>query len=140
MFTTKLTGFSYTFRFLTTKEKFHGFVDSEWQSLKGGTADENDKVEETSETFVEDPDAKKLKLEPEERRKMDKKDRKRFRGQNKSRPHIKPTTYDEKRLCTSMIHVRNMLHYVFFKFHKHCFLVVVSAIDSVLIFSNLAGK
>lgn len=106
MFTTKLTRFSHIFRFLTSKEKFHGFVDSEWQSLKGGTADENDKVEEAIETFVEEPDAKMLKLEPEERSKLDKKDRKRLRGQNKSRPHIKPTTYDEKRLCLSIIHVR----------------------------------
>ncbi|XP_041811542.1 tRNA-dihydrouridine(47) synthase [NAD(P)(+)]-like [Chelmon rostratus] len=86
--------------FLTTKEKFHGFVDSEWQGPKGEKASENDKVEETS---VEEPDAKKLKLDPEERNKAGKPDGKRHRGQNKSRPHIKPTTYDEKRLCLSVI-------------------------------------
>lgn len=106
--TTKLTGWFYVSfascfcRFLTTKEKFHGFVDSEWQGPKGEKASENDKVEETS---VEEPDAKKLKLDPEERNKAGKPDGKRHRGQNKSRPHIKPTTYDEKRLCLSVIQV-----------------------------------
>lgn len=92
-------------RFLTTKEKFHGFVDSEWQGPKGEKASENDKFEETKETSVEEPEAKKLKLEPEERNKAGKPDGKRLRGQNKSRPHVKPTAYDEKRLCLSVIQV-----------------------------------
>lgn len=102
----QLTGSSHIFRFRTTKEKFHGVVDAEWQSLKGEKASENEKVEEANETSVEEPDAKKLKLEPEERSKAGKPGGKRLRGQNKSRPHIKPTTYDEKRLCLSVIQVR----------------------------------
>ncbi|GLD59173.1 tRNA-dihydrouridine(47) synthase [NAD(P)(+)] [Lates japonicus] len=89
--------------FLTTKEKFHGFVDSEWQGSKGEQASDNGTVEETKEACVEEPEAKKLKLDPEERTKGWKQDRKRLRGQNKSRPHTKPTTYDEKRLCLSVV-------------------------------------
>ncbi|KAM8767609.1 tRNA-dihydrouridine(47) synthase [NAD(P)(+)]-like [Acanthopagrus schlegelii] len=89
--------------FLTTKEKFHGFVDSEWQRLKGENTNKNDNVEETKEASVEEPQAKRLKLEDEERDKAGKQDGKRLRGQNKSRPHVKPTTYDEKRLCLSVV-------------------------------------
>lgn len=91
-------------RFLTSKEKFHGFIDSEWQGSKGEKASDNDPVEETKETCVE-PETKKLKLDPEERTKAGKPDGKRLRGQNKSRPHTKPTAYDEKRLCLSVIQV-----------------------------------
>lgn len=90
-------------QFLTTKEKFHEFVDSEWQSSKKDKASENQKDEETNETPVEEPEAKKLKLDPEERNKGGRPDGKRVRGQNKSRPHTKPTAYDEKRLCLSVI-------------------------------------
>uniref|UniRef100_UPI0009B42EA5 tRNA-dihydrouridine(47) synthase [NAD(P)(+)]-like isoform X2 n=1 Tax=Monopterus albus TaxID=43700 RepID=UPI0009B42EA5 len=89
--------------FLTTKEKFHGLIDSEWQCVKEENASENNTVEETKETSVEEPEAKKLKLEPEEKTKPGKADSKRLRGQNKSRPHTKPTTYEEKRLCLSVI-------------------------------------
>lgn len=84
--------------FLTTKEKFHGFVDSEWQGSKGG---DNDADEEPKS--VEEPEPKKLKLDSEVRNGSGKPDGKRLRGQNKSRPHTKPTTYDEKRLCLSVI-------------------------------------
>lgn len=95
----------YISRFLTTKEKFHEFVDSEWQSKNGERSSENDKSEDTNETRHEEPDAKKPKLEPEEISKVGKLDGKRLRGQNKSRPHKKPTTYDEKPLCLSVIRV-----------------------------------
>lgn len=80
-------------------------MDSEWQRLKGEKAGENEKPKESDETLVEEPDAKKLKLDPEETSKIGKPDGKRRRGQNKSRPHIKPTTYDEKRLCVSVTQV-----------------------------------
>ncbi|XP_040908505.1 tRNA-dihydrouridine(47) synthase [NAD(P)(+)]-like [Toxotes jaculatrix] len=90
-------------QFLTTKEKFHKVIDSEWQGSKGENASDNGTAEETKETFVEEPEAKKLKLDPEERTKTGKQDGKRLRGQNKSRPHTKPTAYDEKRLCLSVI-------------------------------------
>lgn len=95
----------YIFRFLTTKEKFHEFVDSEWQSLNGGNSTKDEKPVDSNETNVEEPDAKKAKLDHEDRNKDRKADGKRFRGQNKSRPHTKPTTYEEKRLCLSVFQV-----------------------------------
>uniref|UniRef100_UPI0037E7BE92 tRNA-dihydrouridine(47) synthase [NAD(P)(+)]-like n=1 Tax=Semicossyphus pulcher TaxID=241346 RepID=UPI0037E7BE92 len=89
-------------QFLTTKEKFHGFVDSEWQAQSGEKTSENDKDDETKEASVE-PEAKKLKLEPDETNKSGKPDSKRQRGQNKSRPRMKSSAYDERRLCLSVI-------------------------------------
>lgn len=89
------------FRFLTTKEKFHEFVDSEWQSLSGVDSTKDEKSVGSNETNVEEPEAKKAKLDHKDR----KPDGKRLRGQNKSRPHTKPTTYEEKRLCLSVIQV-----------------------------------
>ncbi|XP_077362819.1 tRNA-dihydrouridine(47) synthase [NAD(P)(+)]-like isoform X2 [Festucalex cinctus] len=82
--------------FITSKEKFHEFLDSEWQSLKGG---EN----KVSDDPFQEPEIKKVKLDAEEINKGAKPDGKRLRGQNKSRPHKKPTSYDEKRLCASVI-------------------------------------
>ncbi|XP_047461121.1 tRNA-dihydrouridine(47) synthase [NAD(P)(+)]-like isoform X2 [Mugil cephalus] len=92
--------------FLTTKEKFHGFVDSEWQGPKGDGATENETSHETNEAAVEEPESKKLKLDSEDSTNTGKPDGKRLRGQNKSRPHTKPTTYDEKRLCLSVLQKR----------------------------------
>ncbi|KAM3858145.1 tRNA-dihydrouridine(47) synthase [NAD(P)(+)]-like [Diretmus argenteus] len=89
--------------FLTTKEKFHEFLDSEGQDPKVEKVGDN---EETTETSAEEPAAKILKLDTEERNKVAKPDGKRVRGQNKSRPHMKPTSFDEKRLCPSVIHNR----------------------------------
>lgn len=59
---------------------------------------------DSNETNVE-PDAKKAKVDPEDLNKDTKSDGKRLRGQNKSRPHVKPTTYEEKRLCLSILQV-----------------------------------
>uniref|UniRef100_A0A8C8F6C1 tRNA-dihydrouridine(47) synthase [NAD(P)(+)] n=1 Tax=Oncorhynchus tshawytscha TaxID=74940 RepID=A0A8C8F6C1_ONCTS len=64
------------FRFLTTKEKFHELLDSG------------------------------VKLDPDEQERTRKRDSKRMRGQNKSRPHMKPTSYDNRRLCPSIIQER----------------------------------
>lgn len=89
-------------QFLTTKEKFHEFVDSEWQSQNRGNSTKDEKSVESDELNVVEPDAKKAKLNHEDL--TDRKpDGKRHRGQNKSRPHTKPTTYEEKRLCLSVI-------------------------------------
>uniref|UniRef100_A0A3Q2DW10 tRNA-dihydrouridine(47) synthase [NAD(P)(+)] n=1 Tax=Cyprinodon variegatus TaxID=28743 RepID=A0A3Q2DW10_CYPVA len=94
-------------RFITTKDKFHGFLDSEWQNSKGEKASENctplEKKEDPS--VEEEPESKKPKLDPEDAKKTEKMDKKKFRGQNKSRPHKKPTSYEEKRLCMSVIQV-----------------------------------
>ncbi|KAM8840721.1 tRNA-dihydrouridine(47) synthase [NAD(P)(+)]-like isoform 2-T2 [Spinachia spinachia] len=90
-------------QYLTTKEQFHAFVDSEWQGQKSEKATDSDKGEDTMTTSIEEPEPKKLKLDAEEEKKGLKPDRKRMRGQNKSRPHTKPTAFDEKRLCLSVI-------------------------------------
>lgn len=95
----------FVFRFITTKDAFHGFLDSEWQGSKGEKAAENETLQEKKDPFVDEPESKKPKLDPEDVKKTEKQDKKRFRGRNKSRPHIKPTTYEEKRLCLSVIQV-----------------------------------
>ncbi|XP_041823201.1 tRNA-dihydrouridine(47) synthase [NAD(P)(+)]-like isoform X2 [Melanotaenia boesemani] len=95
--------------FLTTKEKFHGFLDSEWQGYRGDEANENYKVDEAKETSVEEPEPKKLKVDPEDGKIAGKPEGKRLRGQNKSRPHTKPTTYEEKRLCLSVVQNRECI-------------------------------
>uniref|UniRef100_A0A1A7X2I4 tRNA-dihydrouridine(47) synthase [NAD(P)(+)] n=1 Tax=Iconisemion striatum TaxID=60296 RepID=A0A1A7X2I4_9TELE len=92
--------------FLTTKEKFHGFIDSEWQGCKGEKTGESDMLVEANDTSVEEPEPKKFKLDPKEEKNAETTDRKRLRGQNKSRPYTKPTTYEEKRLCLSVIQKR----------------------------------
>lgn len=125
-------------RFLTTKDKFHGFIDSE--STKRETTSENDKVEEKKESPFEEPEAKKPKLETEERSNAGKPDGKRLRGQNKSRPHIKPTTYEEKRLCLSVIKVQNFsqpfTNATYSNFRTLCHLILVI----VMTFSIHAGQ
>lgn len=78
-------------------------MDSEWQGSKGEKVSNDVTPEEVKESSVEEPEAKKIKLDADERNKGGKQDNKRLRGQNKSRPHTKPTTYDERRLCLSVI-------------------------------------
>ena len=91
-------------RFIRTKENFHGYLDSNGRGPKRGKeVSENDACEETTEAPLEEPDVKKLKLGDGD--KVVKPDGKRMRGQNKSRPHIKPNSYDKARLCTPVIQV-----------------------------------
>ncbi|CAL9691587.1 unnamed protein product [Knipowitschia caucasica] len=94
-------------QFLATKDAFHGFVDSNWKSngpINGG------EKEDAEVAPVEEPEAKKPKLETEDG-KREKLDKKQWRGQNKSRPHTKPTDYDEKRLCLSVLKADKQCHY-----------------------------
>ncbi|XP_034561195.1 tRNA-dihydrouridine(47) synthase [NAD(P)(+)]-like isoform X2 [Notolabrus celidotus] len=102
--------------FLTSKEKFHEFVDSEWQARNKEKVSEDDKVEVTKDTSVEEPEAKKFKHESEETNKPGKPEGKR-RGQNKSRPHTKFSEYDEKRLCVSVIQGRECSYGAKCRFH-----------------------
>uniref|UniRef100_A0A8C7H4F2 tRNA-dihydrouridine(47) synthase [NAD(P)(+)] n=1 Tax=Oncorhynchus kisutch TaxID=8019 RepID=A0A8C7H4F2_ONCKI len=46
------------------------------------------------------------KVDPDEQERRKKQNSKRIRGQNKSRPHMKPTSYDNRRLCPSIIQER----------------------------------
>ncbi|KAM5157420.1 tRNA-dihydrouridine(47) synthase [NAD(P)(+)]-like [Mantella aurantiaca] len=92
-------------QYLTTKEKFHAYVDAKG---KEDTEEPGDKAAENNDgnnAAAAEPDAKKIKLEdsakePEEP--SDKSEKKRSRGQNKSRPHVKYSQYEQQRLCPSV--------------------------------------
>ncbi|XP_072304038.1 tRNA-dihydrouridine(47) synthase [NAD(P)(+)]-like [Eucyclogobius newberryi] len=93
-------------QFRTTKDAFHEFVDSNWKTngAKGGNEDAKEAAP------VEEPESKKLKLDTDHN-KSEKPDKKQWRGQNKSRPHTKPTAYDEKRLCMSVLKDDKQCHF-----------------------------
>nr|XP_031292888.1 tRNA-dihydrouridine(47) synthase [NAD(P)(+)]-like isoform X3 [Camelus dromedarius] len=90
--------------YLTTKEQFHEFLEAKGQEkpsqeTKAGDPGGND---------LPEPEAKRIRLEdgqPEETAEPGEQPqaRKRARGQNKGRPHMKPTHYDKNRLCPSLI-------------------------------------
>ncbi|XP_025875181.1 tRNA-dihydrouridine(47) synthase [NAD(P)(+)]-like [Vulpes vulpes] len=91
-------------QYLTTKEQFHEFLEAKGQEkpsqeIKAGEPGGNDLAE---------PEAKRIRLEDGqageaaelgERPQV----QKRARGQNKGRPHMKPTHYDKNRLCPSLV-------------------------------------
>ncbi|XP_046952751.1 tRNA-dihydrouridine(47) synthase [NAD(P)(+)]-like isoform X2 [Lynx rufus] len=91
-------------QYLTTKEQFHEFLEARGQEkpsqeTEAGDPGGNDLVE---------PEAKRIRLEdgqtgeaaePGEQPQA----QKRARGQNKGRPHMKPTHYDNNRLCPSLV-------------------------------------
>lgn len=91
-------------QYLTTKEGFHGFLEAQGQEklpqeTEAGNPDGGDGAE---------PEAKRIRLEngqteeaagPGEQPQA----QKRARGQNKVRPHMKPTHYDKNRLCPSLV-------------------------------------
>nr|XP_031292891.1 tRNA-dihydrouridine(47) synthase [NAD(P)(+)]-like isoform X6 [Camelus dromedarius] len=91
-------------QYLTTKEQFHEFLEAKGQEkpsqeTKAGDPGGND---------LPEPEAKRIRLEdgqPEETAEPGEQPqaRKRARGQNKGRPHMKPTHYDKNRLCPSLI-------------------------------------
>uniref|UniRef100_A0A3P8YEH7 tRNA-dihydrouridine(47) synthase [NAD(P)(+)] n=1 Tax=Esox lucius TaxID=8010 RepID=A0A3P8YEH7_ESOLU len=93
-------------QFLTTKEQFHALLDSGEKCLHGEKASDDTGQKETAEDSFEEPQEKKLKVDPDEQERTGKQDSKRMRGQNKSRPHMKPTSYDTRRLCPSIIQER----------------------------------
>ncbi|XP_011491245.1 tRNA-dihydrouridine(47) synthase [NAD(P)(+)]-like isoform X1 [Oryzias latipes] len=82
--------------FLTTKEKFHEFLDAELQEVESSEKDQTDEIQE--------PQHKKPKHDLQEKSRAE---GQRLRGQNKSRPHVKPTTYEEKRLCLAVLQNRD---------------------------------
>ncbi|XP_012688386.2 tRNA-dihydrouridine(47) synthase [NAD(P)(+)]-like isoform X2 [Clupea harengus] len=89
-------------QYLTSKEKFHELVDSGW---KGGKKDTNEATGPVEEK-TEEPEEKRIKLDNKVQQEEDKQNKKRIRGQNKSRPHKKPQSYDDRRLCPSIIQER----------------------------------
>ncbi|XP_076157763.1 tRNA-dihydrouridine(47) synthase [NAD(P)(+)]-like [Alosa pseudoharengus] len=90
-------------QYLTTKEKFHEHVDSGWKGVKG--KEENEATGQVEEKTGE-PEEKKIKLDNGAQEEEDKHNKKKFRGQNKSRPHKKPQSFDDRRLCPSIIQER----------------------------------
>ncbi|KAJ8378854.1 hypothetical protein AAFF_G00233560 [Aldrovandia affinis] len=86
-------------QYLTTKEKFHEMVDS-------GRLGDVGQSEDGVEPLTEEPVEKKIKLEGEAQQGDEKRNRKKERGQFKCRPHMKPHTYHEKRLCPSIVQER----------------------------------
>uniref|UniRef100_A0AAY4CFK3 tRNA-dihydrouridine(47) synthase [NAD(P)(+)] n=1 Tax=Denticeps clupeoides TaxID=299321 RepID=A0AAY4CFK3_9TELE len=81
-------------QYLTSKEKFNEIVSSGWKERNKEAEEEGRDAPEEEKS--EEPAGKRIKLE-------DASEKKKMRGQNKSRPHMKPHTYDGKRLCPSII-------------------------------------
>ncbi|XP_036371439.1 tRNA-dihydrouridine(47) synthase [NAD(P)(+)]-like [Megalops cyprinoides] len=90
-------------QYLTTKEKFHEVVDFGWQGVDGVKARDAGETKEVLEEEPEEPLNKRTKLEDEAQDRVEKQDKKKARGQFKSRPHIKPHIYAEKKLCPSIV-------------------------------------
>ncbi|MGH0133434.1 UNVERIFIED_CONTAM: hypothetical protein FKN15_032324 [Acipenser sinensis] len=96
-------------QFLTTREKFHEFLDS-----GGNTAEKTDSEEPkaeggddaVAEKGTGEPEPKRIKLDEQsdkDKKEGEKQQKKRAKGQNKTRPHVKPNAYDDKRLCPSVV-------------------------------------
>ncbi|KAL4629815.1 tRNA-dihydrouridine(47) synthase NAD(P)(+)-like isoform X1 [Arapaima gigas] len=93
-------------QYITTKDKFHEFIDSGWQK-EGVTRCDGDGsfAQLDREAPAEDagePPGKKIKLEGQAVDRKGKEDGKKARGQFKCRPHLKPHNYDI-RLCPSVV-------------------------------------
>lgn len=92
-------------RYCTTKERFHEYLDADKQESA---------CQETPTGDPDEPGAKRIRLEDgQENGKTEvaaesheRQVPKRARGQNKSRPHVKPAHYDKERLCPSLLQVR----------------------------------
>lgn len=89
-------------QYRTTKERFHEYLDADKQ--EGA-------CQETPTEGPAEPEAKRIRLEDgQENGKTEvavesheRQMPKRARGQNKSRPHMKPAHYDKERLCPSLL-------------------------------------
>ncbi|XP_066441477.1 tRNA-dihydrouridine(47) synthase [NAD(P)(+)]-like [Eleutherodactylus coqui] len=99
-------------QFLTTKDAFHAFVDADSKKTAAGSVDsEQCNDGEESSNFAAEPPAKKIKLvdsagnqeKQNEKVEEEKQDKKRARGQNKSRPHVKYHQLELQRLCPSIV-------------------------------------
>ncbi|XP_030645059.1 tRNA-dihydrouridine(47) synthase [NAD(P)(+)]-like [Chanos chanos] len=91
-------------QYLTTKEQFHAYLDSSGQGQRDDRVHKDEAKDGASgaeESCVDEPEKKKMKLD-DVHTEDGKQDKKKMRGQNKSRPHMKPQSYDNKRLCPSI--------------------------------------
>uniref|UniRef100_A0A8C0IKP1 tRNA-dihydrouridine(47) synthase [NAD(P)(+)] n=1 Tax=Chelonoidis abingdonii TaxID=106734 RepID=A0A8C0IKP1_CHEAB len=102
-------------QYLTSKEQFHAYLKAERES-RNQENNQDDGEEDPSSNDQTEPPAKQMKLDggdqvrkqgsQEEVLKEEEKkpqERKRARGQNKSRPCMKPKHYEKDRLCQSVI-------------------------------------
>ncbi|NXD59430.1 DUS3L synthase, partial [Corvus moneduloides] len=101
-----------TRRFLTSKEQFHAYLRAGGEEEEEEEEKEEKKEEEQVSSSQSEPPAKRVKAEElsqdgesqgnageEEKERPEKK---RARGQNKSRPCMKPNCYEQSRLCPSV--------------------------------------
>ncbi|XP_075683782.1 tRNA-dihydrouridine(47) synthase [NAD(P)(+)]-like [Rhinoderma darwinii] len=97
-------------QFLTTKDAFHALIDAEGKKKTEGSIEQSIDNDERSSVSLE-PQAKKIKLDESagnqddqnEKVEENKRDKKRARGQNKSRPHVKYHQLEPQRLCPSIV-------------------------------------
>uniref|UniRef100_A0A8C3J369 tRNA-dihydrouridine(47) synthase [NAD(P)(+)] n=1 Tax=Calidris pygmaea TaxID=425635 RepID=A0A8C3J369_9CHAR len=104
---TGLTRVGCPHRFLASKEQFHAYLRAQSEPSSGG-----EEKEEKDGSCQSEPPAKRVKSEElgqdgenrEDAGAVEKEpaERKRARGQNKSRPCMKPNHYEQSRLCPSV--------------------------------------
>ncbi|XP_006002747.1 tRNA-dihydrouridine(47) synthase [NAD(P)(+)]-like isoform X2 [Latimeria chalumnae] len=95
--------------YLTTKDKFHEHINA---GRNDAESDQNSLENTTAEGATEgdftEPQAKRRKLHDEngddgkEKKEGEHSKKQKNRGQNKRRPHMKPTSYDDNKLCLSV--------------------------------------
>ncbi|XP_053869823.1 tRNA-dihydrouridine(47) synthase [NAD(P)(+)]-like isoform X2 [Malaclemys terrapin pileata] len=103
-------------QYLTSKDQFHAYLKAERESRNQENNQDDVREEDPSSNDQTEPPAKQMKLDggdqvrkqgsqeevvKEEEKKPQ--ERKRARGQNKSRPCMKPNHYEKDRLCQSVI-------------------------------------
>ncbi|XP_060640918.2 tRNA-dihydrouridine(47) synthase [NAD(P)(+)]-like [Anolis sagrei] len=99
-------------QYLSTKEAFRSCLEQEGESKRNKEAEEKEDIlEKNAEQSKEEPLPKIQKVEDDENHKAGEEDqskpgRKRARGQNKSRPCMKPTHFEKVRLCPSVVQER----------------------------------
>ncbi|XP_060001445.1 tRNA-dihydrouridine(47) synthase [NAD(P)(+)]-like isoform X4 [Lagenorhynchus albirostris] len=96
-------------QYLTTKEHFHEFLEAKGQEKPRQETEAGD----PAGNDLDEPEAKRIRLEDgqtEDRQTEEAVEpgeqpqaQKRARGQNKCRPHVKPTHYDKNKLCPSLV-------------------------------------
>ncbi|XP_042335860.1 tRNA-dihydrouridine(47) synthase [NAD(P)(+)]-like [Sceloporus undulatus] len=103
-------------QYLSTKEEFHAYLDREGKQQSGEDGEKDEPEKKAGGDQSEPPPAKLQKLEEDGDQEenlseagnenKNKEERKRARGQNKSRPCMKPANYEKNRLCPSVVQER----------------------------------
>ncbi|XP_032938395.1 tRNA-dihydrouridine(47) synthase [NAD(P)(+)]-like isoform X3 [Catharus ustulatus] len=97
-------------RFLTSKEQFHAYLRAGGEEEEEEEKEEKEEEEQVSSAQSEPP-AKRVKTELSQdgesqgnagEEEKERPEKKRARGQNKSRPCMKPNSYEQSRLCPSV--------------------------------------